>query len=76
MGLRLYDVTTDETRDATQHDLDVLMVAQQAYGKLRQAVAETHAWVLDEIAALNERNRAAGISVGAVVAAEPEPTER
>jgi hypothetical protein len=55
MALRLYDVHKDEFRDVTQADVDALKAVEQAYGKLRSAVARTHEELLNEVAGIQRR---------------------
>ena len=55
MALRLYDVNADEYREVTQADVDALTAVQQAYGKLRTAVAQTQEELLIEIARIKQR---------------------
>ena len=74
MTPRMYDIHTDESRDVTQDDIDELMIAQQAYGRLRQAVTDTHEWVRGEIAALRERKRTVGVAE-VLVGGEAESAE-
>ena len=56
MGLQLYDVQTDTTREATQEDLDGLQAMAGAYGALRAAVADTHARLLIQIDDIKRRH--------------------
>ena len=58
MALKLYDIEIDDTREPTQEDIDRLTAVQQAYGKLRALVAQTHAEMLVEIERFRRRHRA------------------
>lgn len=56
MGLQLYDVHTDQTREATQEDIEGLQAMANAYGALRAAVADTHARLLTQIEDIKRRH--------------------
>jgi hypothetical protein len=58
MPLKLYDIEIDDTREPTQEDIDRLTAVQQAYGKLRAFMAQTHAELLVEIERARRRRRA------------------
>jgi hypothetical protein len=47
--LRIYDIHEDAFRDATQVDLDQLQVVANAYGRLRDTIAEQHAKLQQEL---------------------------
>lgn len=55
--LKIYDITIDDHREVTQADIDRLMATEQAYGKLRAFVAQTHGELLVEIGLAMKRNR-------------------
>lgn len=55
MPLTIFDIRIDGTREVTQGDIDRLVIAEQAYGRLRAALAETHAWVRSQIAEIDAR---------------------
>lgn len=55
MPLKIYDVHNDEMREATQADIDALMAVQQAYGKLRTAVAQAHTELVIKIEEIKRR---------------------
>ncbi len=57
MGLTLYDIEIDATREVTQADIDALTAVQQAYGKLRAFAAQTHAELMAEIARVKQRGK-------------------
>lgn len=48
-GLRIYDIHLDDFRDATQVDLDQLQTVANAYGRLRDRIAEDHAALQEEL---------------------------
>jgi hypothetical protein len=54
-----YDVATDNVREATQEDMDVLMCALAAYGRLRTAVSEIHVQMLADVVALKASRKPA-----------------
>ena len=54
-GLRIYDVHTDAYRDATQVDLDQLQAVSQAYGRLRDRIAEDHAQLQVELKTIRSK---------------------
>ncbi len=70
MALKLYDIEIDDTREPTQEDIDRLTAVQQAYGKLRALVAQTHAEMLVEIERFRRRHRAV-VDVPDITAMEP-----
>lgn len=74
MALKIYDVQNDEMREATQADIDALMAVQQAYGKLRTAVAQTHAVLMLDIAEI-KRKQAQAANQPDFDNAEEEPQE-
>jgi hypothetical protein len=53
--LRIYDITTDAYRDATQVDLDQLQTVANAYGRLRDTIAEHHATLMAEVKAIRSK---------------------
>ena len=57
MPLTIYDVTIDDTREATQADIDMLTAVQQAYGRLRTAMQQTHAELMMEVGRVKQRGK-------------------
>lgn len=57
-GPRLYDVSIDDYRAATQLDVDQLVEISQCYGRLRKLVADTHADLLTRLEAAKAKHRA------------------
>lgn len=62
MTLRIYDINIDETRDATQDDIDTLMAVNNAYGRLRTAVADVHTEVLAAVKDIKNKGRVADLA--------------
>jgi hypothetical protein len=56
--LRIYDISLDQMRDATQRDLDQALAVQQAYGMLRSAVSETHKGLQDSLEQIRRSHEA------------------
>lgn len=54
-NFRIYDITKDDYREATQVDLDCLQAVANAYGRLRQTVDQHHAKLMAEIKTIHER---------------------
>ena len=57
MPVTRYDIEIDGTREVTQADVDMLTAVEQAYGKLRAAIAQTHAELMAEVEAVKRRGR-------------------
>jgi len=57
MGLVIYDIETDQTREVTQADIDRLTAVASAYGRLRVEVERVHAALLAEIKAIKGRGK-------------------
>jgi hypothetical protein len=55
MAVRIYDVTRDETREASQWDIDRLELVSNAYGELRRQVEQAHQNLLAKLADLRQR---------------------
>jgi hypothetical protein len=47
--LRIYDISTDDWRDATQLDIDMLGAVSHTYGVLRATVEQQHAALQERI---------------------------
>lgn len=62
MALSIYDIGIDATREATQADIDMLMAVSNAYGRLRAAVADTHAELVHTIAGLRSKGKIADLA--------------
>jgi len=50
--IRIYDIGIDEFRDATQLDLDLLMVAAQNWGAVRELVEQRHMKYMERVLAV------------------------
>ncbi|HXJ61870.1 MAG TPA: hypothetical protein VNU68_34965 [Verrucomicrobiae bacterium] len=48
----MYDVAIDDKREVTQKDVDRLVAVEQAYGRLRTAMADTHGRLMEQIGAI------------------------
>jgi hypothetical protein len=57
MPLKIYDIEIDGTREVTQADIDMLTAVQQAYGKLRHAIAQTHVELMAEVERVKRRGK-------------------
>lgn len=53
--LRIYDVHTDEYRDATQVDLDQMQAVVNAYWRLRASIAQDHEQLQRELREIKSR---------------------
>jgi predicted transcriptional regulator len=58
--LRIYDISIDDYRDATQVDLDQLQEVANAYAQLRSRMAEDHAALQDRLRVIRSK---AGVPV-------------
>ena len=47
--LRIYDISTDAFRDATQKDISDLSAAANAYGRIRSDMEKTHAKLMADV---------------------------
>ena len=54
--LRFYDIDTDQHREPTQRDIDRMMLGIQAYGRMRQAYADTQEWLMTQLVEVNRRH--------------------
>lgn len=58
--LRIYDIQTDDYRDATQVDIDQMAEVVQAYGALRQRLDEDYAALQERLRVIRSK---AGVPV-------------
>lgn len=49
MALQIYDMVTDDYRPVTQADIDELTAFRRAYARIRTAMTEAHAELVDAV---------------------------
>ncbi len=52
---RIYDVTIDESRPATQADIAIFEATARAYGNLRKMIETEHARLMAEVRGIRSR---------------------
>ena len=58
MALTLYDITSGETRDLTQADLDELLAVRASHGRLMSFLSDERTRLLTEIQAVRTKHAA------------------